>query len=140
MGGPKARERLLGRVLEYLEYPPSGNRFPHRRGAALFCRGGRAVLSGRLSGGFNSRSQAPAWDAPSPGPAPHILALGLWSSLSLAALLLVVRRIAPSYLNPWLALAFPRAFMKELFLGRQETFRIVNRGRPAVRAREEATQ
>jgi len=42
---------------------------------------------------------------------PYLLALGLWLSLPLAALLLVVRRIAPSYLSPWLALAFPGAFM-----------------------------
>ncbi len=45
---------------------------------------------------------------------PYFLALGLWLSLPLAALVLVVRRIAPSHLSPWLALAFPGAFMNLL--------------------------
>ncbi|MGB8874271.1 MAG: glycosyltransferase family 87 protein [Desulfobaccales bacterium] len=45
---------------------------------------------------------------------PYLLALALWLSLPLAALVLVVRRIAPSHLSPWLALAFPGAFMNLL--------------------------
>ncbi|MGP8051214.1 MAG: glycosyltransferase family 87 protein [Desulfobaccales bacterium] len=42
---------------------------------------------------------------------PYLVALGLWLSLPLAGLVLVVRRIAPSNLSPWLTLAFPGIFM-----------------------------
>ena len=41
---------------------------------------------------------------------PYLVSLGLWLAVTLAAFLVVVRRLAPHPLTPWLALAFPGTF------------------------------